>query len=209
MGGAAREVQVTPPSAASELASILRLGMGIAIGWWLYVAWTARMDVSTRALLPYQTLISTRPSPEIRVFRELQEGLLEAEAIRSSTGAWPAPDVLAADGIPPFAPDPTAGSHACRWVRIEDRTVVNYIGIPERPGTPAWLILVLEPAPGELPDQPNDDEEHHRLDDGTMLHVSTWQRAGLASAGAAAVRTPQAEGWTQLYAVGPGAGPSK
>jgi hypothetical protein len=49
------------------------------------------------------------------------------------------------------------------------------------------------------------DEEHARLVDGTLLHVSIWQHARGASVAAAPVRVPQAEGWTQLFAVGPSA----
>lgn len=210
IAGTVHAVEVAPPSGAAELRSILRLGMGIAFGSWLYVALAIGNDPTTRGLLPYQALISTRPSAEIRVFRELQEGLIEAEAVRSSTGEWPTVETLVADGIPPFAYDPTAGVHACRWVRMQERALVNYIGIPEHPGAPAWLIVVQEPAPGERPDQPNEDEEHHRLADGTMLHVSTWLRAGLPTAGPSLVRAPQAEGWTQVLAVGarPGRGAS-
>jgi hypothetical protein len=202
IAGTAHVVEVAPPSVAAELASIVRLGMGIVFGSWLYVASVTGSDPTTRGLLPYQALISTRPSAEIRVFRELQEGLIEAEAVRSRTGAWPTTEALAADGVPPFAYDPTAGLHACRWVRTEERTLVNYAGVPEHPGAPAWLIVVREPAPGEPPDQPNEDEEHHRLADGTMLHVSTWLRAAATSAAPPFVRVPQAEGWTQVLAVG-------
>ena len=45
---------------------------------------------------------------------------------------------------------------------------------------------------------------HHRLVDGTMLHVSTWSHAAGATIPATTVRAPQAAGWIQLYAVGPG-----
>lgn len=200
--GTVREVEVAPPSAAAELASILRLAMGIAFGAWIYVVSASGNDPSTRRLLPFQELISTRPSAEIRVFRELQEGLIEAEAIRASTGEWPTAEALAAEGIPPFAHDPTAGAHACRWVQRQEGATVTYMGVPEQPGAPAWLIVVREPAPGERPDQPNEDEEHHRLTDGTMLHVSTWLREDAPSTGTSFVRTPQAEGWTQVFAVG-------
>ena len=44
------------------------------------------------------------------------------------------------------------------------------------PNSPAWLVLVLEPEPGAPPDTAREDEEHHRLISGDMLHVSTWVR---------------------------------
>jgi hypothetical protein len=65
-------------------------------------------------------------------------------------------------------------------------------------------VWVQEPEPGVPPDQNFEDEEHHRLIDGTMLHVSTWSHARGPRVPPRIVRVPQAEGWTQLYAVGPG-----
>ena len=54
-------------------------------------------------LLPYQKLIRDASPSEQRVFRELQEGLLEAERMRAQTGRWPDVAALEAEGIPPFA----------------------------------------------------------------------------------------------------------
>jgi len=85
---------------------------------------------------------------------------------------------------------------------------VNYLGLPERPDAPAWLLLVQEPEPGRPPDQTREDEEHHRLSTGAMLHVSTWVHADGKRVADRMVRLPQAEGWMQLYAVGPVAAPS-
>ena len=59
-------------------------------------------------LLPYQQLIRDAPAADQRIFRELQEGLLEAERIRAETGQWPDVTTLAAEGIPPFARGPDA-----------------------------------------------------------------------------------------------------
>ena len=68
---------------------------------------------------------------------------------------------------------------------------------------PAWLVLVQEPEPGAPPDPAKEDEEHHRLIDGTKLHVSTWLHPDGDRVAAGFVRLPQANGWTQLYVVGP------
>jgi hypothetical protein len=147
--------------------------------------------------------VQDRSPVEQRMLRELQEGLLEAERRRADRGTWPAVSSLADDGIPPFALDPTAkGSYD--WRLLVNRTTVNYLGLPRQANAPAWLVLVLEPEPGVPPDQAREDEEHHRLNAGTMLHVSTWVRNDPRVA-SRIVRTPQAEGWTQLYAVGPSA----
>jgi hypothetical protein len=201
-----RHVEVQPLSARAELANVVRFSMVILVGVWMFLAADRATfrDAGTtnRHLLPFQVLIQDRPPIEQRMFRELQEGLLEAEAKRGDRGAWPAVSSLAADGIPPFALDPTAKGGSYDWRLSASGAFVNYLGLPQRPGAPAWLVLVQEPEPGAPPDPAREDEEHHRLITGAMLHVSTWVRAD-ARVASHIIRSPQAEGWTQLYAVGP------
>jgi hypothetical protein len=209
MSGAAltcRRVEVRPPSSRVELGNVVRFSMVIVIGAWMFLATdsaTFRDGASTtKHLLPFQTLIQNRPPIDQRMFRELQEGLLEAESRRGSSGRWPEVAALAADGIPPFALDPTTKGGRYDWRLTVNGASVNYLGLPQQSGAPAWVILVQEPEPGAPPDPAREDEEHHRLLGGAMLHVSIWVRAG-ARAPAGTIRAPQAEGWTQLYAVGP------
>jgi hypothetical protein len=203
---AIRRIEVRPLSARIELGNVVRVGMVVVISVWMYLATDggglhgAASD--RRHLLPFQALIQDRPSVEQRMFRELQEGLLEAETRRADTGSWPTVAALVADGIPPFAPDPTAKAGTYDWRAIVSGTFVNYLGVPQQPNAPAWLVLIQEPDPGAPPDPAREDEEHHRLVSGAMLHVSTWIRTDTNIA-RRIVRTPQAEGWTQLYAVGP------
>jgi hypothetical protein len=205
-----RRVEVRPPSARIELGNVVRSGMVVLIGVWMFLAAdsTTFRDAGNAAkhLLPFQALIQDRPPLEQRMFRELQEGLLEAESTRASTGTWPAPASLAAEGIPPFAVDPTRKGGRYGWSLRRHGAFVNYLGLPPQPGAPAWLILVQEPEPGAPPDPAREDEEHHRLLTGDMLHVSTWVRADPRVADGT-IRAPQAEGWTQLYAVGPSLSP--
>jgi hypothetical protein len=200
-----RRVAVERLSTRQELVHIVRVAVAIVLGVWIYLA-SALGD--TRAarnnLLPYQTVVQNRPEADQRMFRELQEGLLEAERARSADGVWPDPTVLAEQGIPPFATDPTVKNAVFRWQLLRSGPLVNYLGIPDRPGVPAWLVLAQEPDPGVPPDQTFEDEEHNRLLDGTMLHVSTWSYADGLHASGKIVRLPQAEGWTQIYAIGPG-----
>jgi hypothetical protein len=195
-------------STRQELVHIVRVGVLIVLGVWLYLA-SALGDASAtrKNLLPYQTVIQSRPDTDQRMFRELQEALLEAERERSADGAWPDVNVLGDQGIPPFANDPTAKNAVFRWHLLKSGTLVNYLGIPDRAGVPAWLLLVQEPDPGVPPDQNFEDEEHNKLLDGTMLHVSTWSYPDGTHASGKIVRLPQAEGWTQIYAVGPGRKP--
>jgi hypothetical protein len=200
-----RRVQIETRSARAELLVVVRAGMAITIGVWLYLASSAATSggaPSRRNLLPFQKLIADRPSSEQRVFRELQEGLIEAEAARSSNGSWPTAPSLADAGIPPFAADPTQHA-AYAWTLLRGGTLVNYLGIPKSGDAPAWLVLAQEPEPGAPPDPAAEDEEHHRLVNGSMLHVSIWIHAHGENIGTGLVRLPQAEGWTQLYAVGP------
>lgn len=204
-----RQVPVVRLSPQEELANLVRLAATVILGVWLYLASAVGDDAAERKrLLPYQALIATKSAVEQRTFRELQEGLLEAETVRSTTGAWPTPGELATEGIPPFAVDPTAKAATYRWGLLRDGTYFNYVGTPDRAGAPAWLVWIHEPEPGTTPDQLYEDEEHHKLLDGTMLHVSTWTHTQGPQDRARAVRVPQAEGWTQLYAVGPGKSPS-
>jgi hypothetical protein len=204
---AIRRVHVQVLSAGAELGNVLRLSMVIVVGVWMFLASDSAAlkggVTGQRNLLPFQALVQDRPSSEQRIFRELQEGLLEAEARRANTGTWPAVPALSGEGIPPFAADPTAKGSRYDWRLIQSGTFVNYLGIPERPDAPAWLLLVLEPEAGAAPDPAREDEEHHRLMGGTMLHVSTWVHPSGGQLGARVVRSPQAEGWTQLYGVGP------
>src|SRR5205823_5720682 len=121
------------------------------------------VGATRRNLLPYQTLIQNRSDTDQRMFRELQEGLLEAERARSTDGAWPDTSTLATQGIPPFAHDPTATTAVFHWQRLRQGPLVNYLGIPDRPDVPAWLVMAQEPDAGVPPDQNFEDEEHHRL----------------------------------------------
>jgi hypothetical protein len=204
----ARTVSVERLTWAEELRNVLRVAVVIVLGVWMYLAAAVDEAALSRSLLPYQQLVRDRPAVDQRMFRELQEGLLEAETIRSTAGAWPPPDELAAAGVPPFAFDPTAKSARYQWHLLREGTFVGYLGIPDRAEAPAWLVWAQEPEPGVPPDQNFEDEEHHRLIDGSMLHVSTWSHVQGTQVPVRIVRVPQAEGWTQLYAVGPGLSPA-
>jgi hypothetical protein len=201
-------VVVQSLSARAELLTLLRVAMAIVAAVGLYVATAAGGGATTaRNLMPFQKLIADRPSDDQRMFRELQEGLLEAEAMRSTNNAWPIPSELADAGVPPFAPDPTR-RRAYEWRLNRGGTLVNYLGIPKDGDAPAWLIVVQEPEPGVPPDQPFEDQEHHRLLSGAMLHVATWTHENGQAVADRIVRMPQTEGWTQLYSVSVSASPA-
>lgn len=210
MSQSVRTEIVRPLSAQTELLSVMRAGMAVTVVVWTYVALMSGASSTVagpRNMLPFQRLVADRPFNEQRMFRELQEGLLEAETVRSETGTWPLPAALAEAGVPPFAADPTR-KEQYTWTLIVSGITVNYLGIPDAPVGPSWLVLIQEPTPGVPPDQTFEDEEHHRLANGEMLHVSKWVHAAGSSVASRIVRMPQAEGWLQLYAVGPSATPA-
>lgn len=208
----ARTVEIATPSARDELISVVRSAMGITAIVWLYLANNPFPDAGggtlQRSLLPFQKLVQTLPPAEQRTFRELQVALLEAETIRSTEGRWPEPERMATDGIEPFAVNPALKTTPAQWSLVRNGFIVNYLGIPEEPGAPAWLMVVQEPDPSLPPEVFVEDEEHDRLLDGSVLHVSIWNHPNGTSVSARPVQVPQAEGWIQLYAADPSAGVS-
>jgi hypothetical protein len=208
-GNGIRDVEIAALSARDELVSVIRVAAAIGFGVWLYLAnqpsATEGTGPQNKNLLPYQALIQDRTVDQARMFGELQVSLLEAETLRSTTGKWPDVDTLADAGIDPFAVDPTNKDARYTWQLLQNGLIVNYLGLPQGPDRPAWLLFVQEPDPS-LPTEPyQNDEEHARLVDGTLLHVSIWQHVNGSKVGRAAVRVPQSAGWTQLFAVGPSA----
>jgi len=106
--------EIRPPSVRAETVSVLKAAAVIVLVVAAYLFRPSLGDrasigdrQSTMGLLPYQQLIQEASGGEQRIFRELQEGLLEAERMRAATGDWPDVAALAAEGVPPFAPDPT------------------------------------------------------------------------------------------------------
>lgn len=201
-----RDVDILPPSARGELVTIVRTGMAVALLAWLYVAGTSTSEGRSpvqKNLLPYQVVIATRPLPDQRMFRELRVALIEAENGRSLEGRWPEVRDMADQGIDPFAEDPTRKGAAYRWRLERDGLYVRYVGVPDREGAPAWLVLIQEPDP-TLPAEPlQNDEEHARLLDGTQIHVSVWCHDAGVRIDTGGVRQPQTAGWVQVFAGGP------
>lgn len=201
----ARSVEIRPPSVRAETLNVLKAAAAIVVivAAYLFRPSFGGSQTATSArpsdLLPFQNLVRDAPSADQKMFRELREGLLEAERVRATTGRWPDAAALAAEGIPPFAPDPTRKDATYRWTTLVQGTTVNYVGIPSMPSAPAWLLLVIDPEAGAPQDPAPNDETHHRLPDGTTLHVSIWQvPEKLRATGFAVTPLPQNEGWTQL-----------
>jgi hypothetical protein len=199
-------MEITPPSARREAINVLRMAAVILIVTWVYLADMASKNVASRAggagsdLAPFQKLFPDLDPRGQRMFRSLHEGLLEAENIRSATGTWPTTTILAQGGIPPFAADPIADRDKYAWTFRHDGIFINYLGRPASPGLPAFLLLIQEPTPGVPPDRTPNDEQHHRLANGDVLHVSVWTHADGARIADGTLSLPQTSGWTQLLA---------
>jgi hypothetical protein len=189
-----RTVEVRPPSARREAGFVLLAATAIAGALFVIAPGSgAGTGPPAGELLPFQVRFRDAPPAVQRMYREMQEGLLEAERRRAATKAWPAVATLAADGIPPFA----LARPPYRWTLVRDDVFVDYFGLPEA-GGPAFLVLVQEPYANTTDASPA-DEVHHWLADGTLLHVSIWFRDGAPAVPAdRPVTQPAASGWTQV-----------
>jgi hypothetical protein len=191
----------TGAGSSVEKTRVLLLGGLIAtgIGAYVFLTATGAGGDKPRTLLPFQALARTLPESEQARFRSIRQAELAAAAERARTSRWPEVQTLADAGIAPFAADRSAGEGGARWERFQRGTTVNYIGVPADPAAPAWLLAIQEPEPGALPDPSPEDEEHHRLPDGTMLHIYVWTHRYGGRVESRFVAQPQNEGWTQLF----------
>jgi uncharacterized protein DUF6162 len=201
-GDTIRTVEVLPPSAHGETRLVLRAAATVLFGALFVIGLHSgnggpEDGVRTGDLLPFQVLFRDASAPIQRMYREMQEGVLEAENARAATKQWPEVETLEAEGIPPFA----LASPSYRWRLVRDGVFVNYVGMPAPTSDgPAFLALIQEPDPGYVDTAPAaPDEVHHRLTDGTLLHVSIWFRPAAPAGPADRVLTqPSATGWTQV-----------
>jgi hypothetical protein len=201
-----RTIEVRSPSVARETGAVLRAVAHI-------VFWSAALMGATWGAGAASEAGRTQTAVDEVAFRELDandqrmyraslEGLTEAEDVRSRANAWPTVEQLAGKRIPPFAPDPLDRA-GYKWTLLHDRTLVNYLGTPDPASKrPTIAIVIVEPDPGTAPDpQAVVDETHHKLKDGTVLHVSIWTGT---KALPGAVSTPAFEdGWRRITMAAP------
>ena len=191
--------EVRPPSARGEGAMAARLAFHVA--YWAMLLASAETyaagGAAKSAPSPFEVRFQQLSNANQRIYREVQEGVLEAERVRSSTGRWPGADELASDGVAPFAPDPIDRARHT-WITVRGGTAVNYVGT-EAGGREALWMLAVEPDPG-TPKDPTApvDEVHHRLADGTMIHVTVWLGPPPAPGAAAVATLPPDLGYKQI-----------
>ena len=182
-----------PKNSGRERAGVFALAGVIVTLVVVYFALNAtggRRDES-RNLLPYQALAGTLPESDQRQFRGIREQLLAAEALRARTSRWPDVDALSLPGS------------GYTWARFQRGVITNYLGQPPDPSQAAWLLEIQEPEPGMAPDPAPNDEQHHRLPDGTTLHIFVWMHRIGGDVAAAFVPQPQNTGWIELVSVVP------
>jgi hypothetical protein len=176
------------------------LGLAAAVLLLLGVYFGLRTSVTESGrLMPYQMLVRDLVSSDQAMVAVLKQSLLDAEALRTVTGRWP--EAPAVTTLPKTAPGGEASlpATAYSWKRSSVGVVTHYLGLPAADASAAaWLIVIREPEPGVPTDSAPNDEEHHRLTDGTVLHVSIWTHRFGGQLGPAFVAQPEAAGWTQL-----------
>jgi hypothetical protein len=196
-----RTVEIRPPSNRDETIAVVRAAAVVLCIAAAYIL-SARPSRHSLSLEPgrppYQRLFADLQPAEQRMFRELQEAILEAENTRLASARWPAVSELAGAGVAPFAPLPGHRPASTEWALHRDGLVVNYLGLPRQTGQPAYLVLILEPDPALVHGAIPVDEEHQRLADGTILHVTVWMRREPPTDRDRVIAVPPAEGWLQL-----------
>lgn len=206
-----RTIEVVSPSAGVETLHVLRalfhVGWAAALVVAIQVgaATGPATDAEIAQTLPFLTRFANLPPADQRLFNAVREGIGEAERRRVANGAWPAVDVLASDGIPPFAPDPIDPARYA-WTMRADKGVVNYVGVPEAAsGRGTIVVIITEPdgAGSALPGETPVDEIHHRLANGTTVHVGVFLGAALPAPSGLVPSMNFDDGWKQILSGSP------
>ena len=206
--GPTGETVLGRPGAKSgqERIRVIALAVGVLLLIGVYFAFRSR-DSVRGTLYPYQMLARDLVSADQAMFGVLKQSLLDAEALRASTGRWP--DAGAVASLPTVVPGQESGrasgevagssTPVFMWRKQDQSVITHYVGVPGNDATgAAWMIAIREPEPGVPTDTAPNDEEHHRLPDGTVLHVSIWTHRFGAQLDQAFLAQPESGGWTQV-----------
>jgi hypothetical protein len=184
-----------------ERTLILGVAVGVAalVALYLGLRSAALGTVAGGNLFPYQMLVRDLVQADQSVFNQLRQSVLEAESQRAKTGQWPPADAVRTLPIESAGVDGVVPASPFVWRMTQQNIIVNYLGIPAGEGSaPAWLVRVQEPDPIAPIDVVPNDEVHHRLPDGTVLHVSIWTYRFGSQLKSAFFAKPETAGWTQL-----------
>lgn len=155
-----RTVLVQSPSVWRETVGVIRVVLHVA--FWSAAIMLAPAIGSKRAfsqLAVDEVAYVTLDGEAQQTYQRTLDALATAEAARSTTGQWPA-----FTQIPGY-----------QWRTMHDGLVTDYVGTA--PGR-TFVVAIVEPDPGMAADPlAVVDEQHHKLRDGTLLHVSVWINA--------------------------------
>jgi hypothetical protein len=183
-------------SGGQERFRVLALGAGVIVLIAVYFGLRTSVTESG-TLMPYQMLARDLVSADQQMFNRLKQSLLDAEALRASHGRWP--EASALTGLPRNAGGEAASAEGMAWREQTGGVITRYVGLPALDvSAPAWMIAIREPEPGVPTDTAPNDEEHHRLPDGTVLHVSIWTHRFGGQVDPAFAPQPELGGWTQV-----------
>ena len=131
-------------------------------------------------------LVATLVGADQTMFADLTKRMIDVEGVRAAQGRWPEAGQL--QTLPGFS-----------WTASREGYFLNYLATPtDDPAAAAWLLVIQEPDPQAPIDPAPNDETHHRLPDGTVLHVSIWTHRFGGQIDRRFVRQPERSGWTQV-----------
>lgn len=196
-----RTVTVRSPSAIREL-KVVGIAIAQIVFWSAFLVSAGMPSSSTTSasntLVQFDAVeFATLDNDEQRLYRRALEGLVEAEDIRVQAGDWPTVEELARRKIPPFAPDPL-DRFGYQWFVVRDKSLINYVGIPADATRPTYVIMALEPGPGEKDPFAVVDETHHKLSTGLMIHVGIWRGPKRDRPGGPLATFAYQDGWRRV-----------
>lgn len=176
------------PAGGRESTRVLALAAVVVLAVAVYLALksSALETPGTASLLPYQELVATLVGADQAMFADLTKQMVDVEALRAADGQWP--DAGRLKSLTGFT-----------WTASREGYFQNYLATPAADASSAaWLLVIQEPDPQAPIDPAPNDETHHRLPDGTVLHVSIWTHRFGAQIDRRFVRQPERTGWTQV-----------
>jgi len=139
--------EVHPASHRPETRGVLLATLVMLVAWGGLVAWR-RTPPPADSLLPYQrSAFATLSALEQGLFNDLRTAVAEIEALQAEAGAWPAPEALAAHGLPPFVEDlvwQRRGRHQWRLLEAGRTGEALYWARPAAPGDAEWALLLTD-----------------------------------------------------------------
>ena len=175
------------PSGGREHTRVLALAALVVLAVAVYLALrSSALESPAAASLPYQELVATLVGADQALFADLTKQMVDVEGMRAAEGRWP--DAGRLKSLTGFT-----------WTASREGYFLNYLATPGGdPSAAAWLLVLQEPDPQAAVDPAPNDETHHRLPDGTVLHVSIWTHRFGGQIDRQFVRQPERSGWTQV-----------